>query len=159
MFRILKSNSRLSALRDDTAHLGCGDGSEGKILSNGGYSGIACSKGEGPTAFRAKGKLGPRWSDVRKIGDWVSIGANGSEIEVVLGEGRGGAFGAELCVEEEGVTYSGEQRPLFKIVMSARGVKRKTREPLACGNRRKKLEQFAHLRLQNKRRTTNLHGC
>ena len=29
--------------------------------------------------------------------------------------GWGGAFGADLCVEEEGVTYSGEQRPLFKI--------------------------------------------
>ncbi len=88
---------------------------DGKLVLDGCYSGIAWSKGEGPTAFRAKGKLGPLWSDVRKIGDWVNFGANGSDIEVVLGEGWGGAFGADLCVEEEGVTYSGEQRPLFKI--------------------------------------------
>jgi hypothetical protein len=88
---------------------------DGKLVLDGCYSGIAWSKGEGPTAFRAKGKLAPLWSDSRKIGDWFSIGANGSEIEVILGAGWGGAFGADLCVEEEGVTYSGEQRPLFKI--------------------------------------------
>jgi hypothetical protein len=88
---------------------------DGKLVLDGCYSGIAWSKGEGPTGFRPKGKLAPLWSDGRKIGDWVSFGANGSEIEVVLGEGWGGAFGADLCVEEEGVTYSGEQRPLFKI--------------------------------------------
>jgi hypothetical protein len=88
---------------------------DGKLVLDGCYSSIAWSKGEGPTGFRPKGKLGGLWSDGRKIGDWVSIGANGSDIEVVLGEGWGGAFGADLCVEEEGVTYPGEQRPLFKI--------------------------------------------
>jgi hypothetical protein len=88
---------------------------DGKLVLDSCSSVIAWSKGEGPTAFRAKGKLAPLWSDTRKIGDWVTFGANGSDIEVVLGEGWGGAFGADLCVEEEGVTYAGEKRPLFKI--------------------------------------------
>ncbi len=87
----------------------------GKLVLDGCYSGIAWSKGDGPTGLRARANLAPLWSDKRKVGDWFSIPPTGAEIEVVLGEGWGGAFGADLCIEEEGKTYTGEQRPLFKI--------------------------------------------
>jgi hypothetical protein len=49
------------------------------------------------------------------VGEYFSFGPNGSEVEVIIGEGWGGAFGADLCIEEEGKDYTGERRPLFKI--------------------------------------------
>lgn len=88
---------------------------DGKLVLDGSYAELPWSKGKNPTGFQPKGSLQALWSDGRRIGDWFQIGAGGADIEIVLGEGWGGAFGADLCVEEEGKTYSGEQRPLFKI--------------------------------------------
>jgi hypothetical protein len=49
------------------------------------------------------------------VGDYFVVPAAGVDLEVIIGEGWGGAFGADLCVEEEGKTYPGDVRPIFKI--------------------------------------------
>ena len=88
---------------------------DGKLVLDGCYSELPWKIGKNPTGHRPSGNLSPLWSDCRHIGDWVTFNSGGSEIEIVIGEGWGGAFGADLCVEEEGKTYAGDVRPLFKI--------------------------------------------
>ena len=88
---------------------------DGKIVLDGCYAGLPWKAGKNPTGYGAKGSLGALWSDVRNVGEYFAFGPNGSEVEIIVGEGWGGAFGADLCIEEEGKTYTGDQRPLFKI--------------------------------------------
>lgn len=87
----------------------------GKLVLDGSWKHIPWKNGECPTDFKASGSLKPLWADIRRLGDWVEIGPRGVEIEIIIGEGWGGAFSGSLCVEEKGVTYPGDQRPVFKI--------------------------------------------
>ncbi len=88
---------------------------DGKLVLDGCWSDLPWTKGTNPTGHRPSGNLSALWSDGRKVGDYVQFKPNGSEVEVIIGEGWGGAFGADLCIEEEGKTYEGEQRPIFKL--------------------------------------------
>lgn len=88
---------------------------DGKLVLDGCWSDLPWTNGKNPTGHRPSGNLSALWSDGRKVGDYVQFKPNGSEVEVIIGEGWGGAFGADLCIEEEGKTYEGEQRPIFKL--------------------------------------------
>jgi hypothetical protein len=88
---------------------------DGKVVLDGCYAGLPWKAGKNPTGYGSRGSLGALWSDVRNVGEYFSFGPNGSEVEIIIGAGWGGAFGADLCIEEEGKIYTGELRPLFKI--------------------------------------------
>jgi hypothetical protein len=90
---------------------------DGKVVLDGSYDGLPWDSGKkrNPTGSGRRGDLGALWSNVRNTGDYFSFAPSGSELEVIIGEGWGGAFGADLCIEEDGKTYQGDQRPLFKI--------------------------------------------
>ncbi len=88
----------------------------GALVLDGCYTGLPWKNGKNPTGgHKSTAKLSQLWSDVRPVGDYFAVPAAGVDLEVIIGEGWGGAFGADLCVEEEGKTYSGDVRPIFKI--------------------------------------------
>jgi hypothetical protein len=72
-------------------------------------------KGQSPTGHAPREKLPAVYGDKRAVGDWVKFGPSGSTIEIIIGAGWRGAFGADLCVEEEGQTYADNVRPIFKV--------------------------------------------
>ncbi len=87
-----------------------------KLVLDGSYSAVSWSNNKkNPTGHRGGGDLAALWSDVRKKGDYFVVPAAGVDLEVIIGEGWGGAFGADLCVEEDGKTYADDVRPIFKI--------------------------------------------
>jgi hypothetical protein len=86
-----------------------------KLVLDGSYEGLPWKNGRNPTGHRASGKLNALWSDGRRTGDFFTVPAKGVDLEIIIGEGWGGAFGADLCVEEEGRLYKDDVRPVFKI--------------------------------------------
>lgn len=88
---------------------------DGKLVLDGSYESLPWKNGKNPTGHRSSGTLRPLWSDGRRRGDLFAIPPAGVDVEIIIGEGWGGAFGADLCVEEDGRTYTGEVRPIFKI--------------------------------------------
>jgi hypothetical protein len=87
-----------------------------KVVLDGCYQGVSWSNGKkNPTGHRSAGDLSALWSDVRVKGDPFVVPATGVDLEVIIGEGWGGAFGADLCIEEDGKTYPDDVRPIFKI--------------------------------------------
>jgi len=88
----------------------------GTLVLDGCYTGLPWKNGKNPTGgHKSTAKLAQLWSDGRPVGDYFAIPAAGVDLEVIIGEGWGGAFGADLCVEEEGKSYVGDVRPVFKI--------------------------------------------
>ena len=88
---------------------------DGKLVLDGSYESLPWKNGKNPTGHRPSGVLSALWSDGRRRGDLFAVPPAGVDVEIIIGEGWGGAFGADLCVEEDGRTYTGEVRPIFKI--------------------------------------------
>jgi len=88
---------------------------DGKLVLDGSYESLPWKNGKNPTGKRPSGVLNALWSDGRRIGDFFTVPAKGVDLEVIIGEGWGGAFGADLCVEEDGRAYKDDVRPIFKI--------------------------------------------
>lgn len=88
---------------------------DGRVVLDGSWSLAWPQKGATPTGHAPREKLLPVYGDKRAVGDWVKFAASGSPVEVIVGAGWRGAFGADLCVEEEGRTYADSVRPLFKV--------------------------------------------
>jgi hypothetical protein len=88
----------------------------GKVVLDGSYTGVAWPSGKkNPTGYSSSGDLSPLWSDVRKKGEYFLVPNTGVDLVVIIGEGWGGGFGADLCVEEEDKKYADDVRPIFKI--------------------------------------------
>lgn len=88
---------------------------DGKLVLDGSYESLPWKNGKNPTGHKASGVLNALWSDGRRKGDFFTVPAKGVDLEVIIGEGWGGAFGADLCVEEEGRAYKDDVRPIFKL--------------------------------------------
>jgi hypothetical protein len=88
---------------------------DGKVVLDGSWGDLPWKNGKNPTGHKPSGELPALWSDGRRRGDLFPVPAAGVDLEVMIGEGWGGAFGADLCVEEEGRNYNGDVRPIFKI--------------------------------------------
>ncbi len=72
-------------------------------------------KGKSPTGHGSREQMSAIYGDKRAVGDWVKFASGGSNVEIIIGAGYRGAFGADLCVEEEGQNYTDKVRPLFKL--------------------------------------------
>ena len=91
---------------------------DGNVMLDGSWSSGFDWPGRGPnpTGNRSAENLGfALYGDKRAIGKWFKLAPTGSNIEIVIGAGYRGAFSADLCIEEEGQTYEGNARPLFKL--------------------------------------------
>lgn len=88
---------------------------DGKVALDGSWGFQWPQKGQNPTGHAPREKMPAIYGDKRAVGDWVRFSPGGSQVEIIIGAGWRGAFGADLCVEEEGQNYSDQVRPLFKV--------------------------------------------
>jgi hypothetical protein len=88
---------------------------DGRTVLDGSWSFDWPQKGKSPSGHPPREQLSAVYGDKRAVGDWVKFAANGSTLEIIIGAGWRGAFGADLCVEEEGQNYTDQIRPLFKL--------------------------------------------
>ena len=91
----------------------------GKLVFDGTWRGIPWEhSNRTPTGWKQSNpsvpsrKIGP--GDGVYTGDWFSLSHSPFEMEVIIGEGWGGSFGCVLAIEEEGVDYQVQPRPIFK---------------------------------------------
>lgn len=88
---------------------------DGKVALDGSWGFPWPQRGQSPTGHAPREKMPAIYGDKRAVGDWVKFSPSGSPVEIIIGAGWRGAFGADLCVEEEGQTYTDQVRPLFKV--------------------------------------------
>jgi hypothetical protein len=91
---------------------------DGEVNLDGSHSALSWpGRGATPTGNQSVENLGfPLYGGKRAIGKWFKLKPEGSNIEIVIGAGKnGGAFGADLCVEEKDEIYEENVRPLFKL--------------------------------------------
>jgi hypothetical protein len=88
---------------------------DGRVVLDGSWGFPWPQRGQSPTGRGPRERLPAIYGDKRAVGDWFKFAPAGSELEVIIGAGWRGAFGADLCVEEEGQTYQDNIRPIFKL--------------------------------------------